>query len=414
MGFRENLFCSLLRRDIGSDELALLNQSLRIIVNAQLRQFILLSASDNPISFGSGTSYNDFSPYETVQLFSESIELTGSLISPHGISISCNEIISRNSTVINANGARGADEVTGGSAAKPGSNGGHIHFYVQSGSSDVTQNMSFTAGGGAGGDVLTANKVAGSGGNGGTIIRIFQSRYSGLLGFAYHFLSLYEGDQTVMDSIVHRNDPAYLSAIQLLTTASKTKVVEAKLIERIDALRTLLLDIDHGISFKVVDLVIKVRFIRNSLTEIADQQKDEFSVSAHSKGGYGGSGNGVGATGANGKNGTVTYYFMATYDTEITKSPFAFAHPEQCAMLLERGRIFYYMGSPELFTRAETTFQRLVDRLSFLPTEAYTQSELDALQSIKTNASNMLVQLASGMVRILLLILIFFADSKFN
>ena len=400
----QDLCSSLLGRSIRSDELALLNQSLRIKANSQSGHFILLSASDNPIFLGNGTTYNDFSPYRDVQLFSESIEFKGDLLSPHGISISCNHITSTKAASINASGANGTDQIIGVAGAQPGDNGGHINFYVQSGSSQISQNVSFTASGGAGGDVHEAGAVGGNGGNGGTIIRIFQSYYSGLLELARHFLSVYEGTEEDMNIPVRKNDPTYLSAARLLAAASKTKVTETKLIERIGALSTLLSDIEKGIPSKVVDLVIKVRFIRNSLQEITDQQKDRFSISAHSRGGYGGSGNGIGKTGANGKDGTVTDYFMGTYNRDIKKSPFAYAHPEQCAMLLEQAKILYYMGSPELCTRAETTLQRLVDRLGFLRNEVYTESDLSTLKSIKTNASNMLIQLASGMVRILYLV----------
>ncbi|KAG6856632.1 hypothetical protein H0H87_002382, partial [Tephrocybe sp. NHM501043] len=84
--------------------------------------------------------------------------------------------------------------------------------------------------------------------------------------------------------------------------------------------------------------------------------------------GYGGSGKGVqGVTGTKGKDGSDTCLFLATYSTDPGKIPFAFTHPEQCSMLLDRARIFYYMGPPTLIVKAEAILRRLVLRLGSLP-----------------------------------------------
>jgi len=92
----------------------------------ELGSFLLLSGSDDPIPFGKGTPYEDFSSFSDVQIFSESIAFTGDLLSQHGIVISCKE-----SQNINTTSVAGADEVNDVTVAQPGGNGGFINFYVQ-------------------------------------------------------------------------------------------------------------------------------------------------------------------------------------------------------------------------------------------------------------------------------------------
>jgi hypothetical protein len=87
-------------------------------------------------------------------------------------------------------------------------------------------------------------------------------------------------------------------------------------------------------------------------------------------------------------------------------------------MLLDRAKVFYYMGSPLLRIQAEVILQRLLYRLSFLPVDstdplskAYTESSimpsksLSKLETIKTDAVRWLTQLATGVVQILYVIL---------
>ncbi|KAF9565091.1 hypothetical protein CPC08DRAFT_213736 [Agrocybe pediades] len=397
----EDLYRSLLGRDIKSDsELALLNQSLRITANVETGHFKLLSVFDSPISLGNKSTYDDFSAYQNVQILSESITFTGDLLSPKGILISCNDILS-SKAVVNTTGTNGADQVIGGSAAKPGDNGGPIKFYIQNGTVAVSNNLSFVAEGGTGGGVTVANSQGGAGGNGGIITRIFQSCYTNLVGFAYQFLD----ENNVPDDIlqftsVRRNDPSYILALQLLKHTSNYPIDEGNISSRVDGLRQLLIDIDNGVAATVYDLVVKVRLIRNAVEAVVTQQKDAFSVSAYYKGGYGGAGNGIGTNGPSGQPGSDVYYVFSKYDPGAQgRTAFAYANPEQCAMLLERGKIFYYMGSPVLLGRAANIFQRLVDRLCFLSVDLsgiYEADEAAKLQSIRTDAANMLIQLSSG------------------
>lgn len=379
------------------------DQSQRIIASKELGYFHFLSVSDDPVYLGKDSLYDDFSPYTVVQIVSESVAFIGNLSSPHGISISCNNITASKPTLIDASGAVGADQQIGGADAKPGGNGGSINFYVQSGSEDVSKNLSFVTKGGKGGDVVVAGSTGGKGGDGGSIVRIFQSRYSTLLGTIYNFLG--RKDAQDLKVPVNKRDPIYLAAFQVLTTALTEIITEKEIIDAIKALRDVLSDIDKTIPHKVDDLVKMVSFLRNPVEDVIDKQKDDFKSNATYTGGYGGSGKHVQAiTGAKGKGGSDTSIFLATYNPDISKTTFAFAHPEQCSMLLERARVFYYMGSPALLVISELVLQRIVKRLSFLPTDSqaqsnpYTKSDLLKLQSIKTEAANLLMQLATSVV----------------
>ncbi|KAM6497685.1 hypothetical protein JOM56_005633 [Amanita muscaria] len=383
-----------------------LDQSLRIVANVYTGTFLLLSVSDDPIAFGRGSIYNDFSAYSNVRIYSEYIAFTGDLLSPRGISFSCNDITIAGPVKINTTGAPGDDQVIGQSGATDGDNGGLINFYVQSGSDDVSKHLSFVANGGKGGDAVVKNDQAGDGGNGGHCVRIFQSRYSALLGSVYEFLNRKDASKDSFASPVRKADPIYLSAFRTLTTALKSMVTEEKVKEHIQALRELLSGIAEGTPCEVQDLVINVRFVRNSLEDLADDQEGDFGAAASYKGGYGGSGKGVPAiTGKEGVYGSDAPLFLSSYKPDISTT-FVFAHPEQCAMLLDRAKIFYYMGSPELRLQAEILFQRLVHRLSFLPTDPLSQvntessimssNDLSELKSLKTEAANWLIQLATG------------------
>ncbi|KAG6819310.1 hypothetical protein H0H93_013136 [Arthromyces matolae] len=373
------------------------DQSQRIVVSKELGYFHFLSVSDEPVYLGKDSAYDDFSAYTVVQIVSESLTFTGDLLSPHGISISCNNITASKQTLIDTSGAAGADQQIGGADAKPGANGGSINFYVQNGSEDVSKRVLFVAKGGKGGDVVVKGSTGGNGGDGGSITRIFQSRYSALLGSIYEFLA--RKDAQDLKVPVHKGDPIHLAASQLLTVALMAIATEKDITDSITALREVVSDISKSLPRKVDDLVKMVSFLRNPVEDVTDKQNDDFKTTTLYPGGYGGSGKGVpGITGANGKIGSETSLFLTTYNSDISKTTFAFAHPEQCSMLLDRAKVFYYMGSPELLVKSELVLQRIVQRLSFLPQseKAYTKSDLSKLQSVKTEAANLLMQLATG------------------
>ncbi|KAG6826788.1 hypothetical protein H0H92_014396 [Tricholoma furcatifolium] len=371
------------------------DQSQRIVVSKELGYFHFLSVSDDPVYLGKDSQYDDFSPYTLVQIVSESISFTGNLLSPHGISISCNNLIASKPTLIDTSGAVGADQQIGGANAKPGGNGGPINFYVQNGSEDVSKRLLFVAKGGKGGDVVVKGSTGGNGGDGGSIIRLFQSRYSAMLGGIYDFLARKDAQDLTLP--VHKDDPIYLAASQLLLVVLAAVATEKDIIDTIAAFREVISDIGKHLPRKVDDLVKTASFLRNAIEDVTDKQHDDFKTNTTYTGGYGGSGKGVqGITGANGKAGSDTSLFLTTYNPDISKTTFAFAHPEQCSMLLERARVFYYMGSSELLVKTELVLQRIVERLSFLPQKVYTPSDLSKIQSIKTAASNLLVQLATG------------------
>jgi len=382
------------------------DQALRIVINKVSGSFLLLSVSDDPIYFGKGSQYEDFSSFSDVQIFSESIAFAGDLVSQPGVSISCNQVAINVPIDINATGAPGADQVIGVSEAQTGGNGGLINFYVQSGSVEVSKYLSFVADGGRGGDVVVEGARGGDGGNGGLSVRIFQSLYSILLGSIYAFLDRKDASEENFESPVDKNDPICLSAYQLLSVAAAVITQDQEgAFERVEALRKQLADIESGIAYKVWDLVLTVRFVRNSVEDLVDKQKDGFGVAASVAGGYPGSGKDVqGVTGLKGKDGSDTYLFLSTYNSDISKTTFVFAHPEQCTMLLDRAKIFYYMGSPQLRLLAGNLFQRLVNRLNFLPADpsptesAIKSADSSKLESIKTEAANWLIQLKTSVV----------------
>jgi hypothetical protein len=64
-------------------------------------------------------------------------------------------------------------------------------------------------------------------------------------------------------------------------------------------------------------------------------------------------------------------------------------------MLLDRAKVYYYLGSPQLHVQAGILFQRRVDRLNFISTSS---NSLPKFESIKTEAGNWLTQLATGVV----------------
>jgi hypothetical protein len=391
--------------DIPQDVKLPLDQSERIIINQRTNSYLFLSVADDPIRFGS-PPYDNFSSYSDVQIFAESISLTGDVLSEHGITFSCNDIIVTSPTRITTTGANGADQVMGGSDAERGAHGGAINFYVQSGTTNVSKHLTFVTNGGKGGDAVVMGARAGDGGDGGGSIRIFQSCYSVLLGSIYSFLNLEDAGEGNFGSPVRRKDPIYVAASQLLTVALKAGVTEEKVAEHVRAFRALLDDIAKGKACLVKDLVVNVRFIRNTLEDLQDEQNDDFRVNVSFKGGYPGTGKGVPAvTGEYGKDGSDSSLYLSTYDQTTslrrTARTFEYAHPEQCNMLLVRAKVYYYMDSPQLRLQAEALFQRLVNRLNFIPanqSSVMSSDSLSKLRSIKTEASNWLAQLATGKV----------------
>ena len=157
---------------------------------------------------------------------------------------------------------------------------------------------------------------------------------------------------------------------------------------------------------------------------IDDQKVHSFVASAEHTGGFPGAGKGVvGKPGSYGKPGKDHHLIIPQHDTSynlvddalsIRKAPFAFAHPEQCTMLLTRAKTFYSMGSPILHQQAAQMFRRIIDRLSFLPLKeddplhkAYANSfimpnnALEILQSVRTEAETLLAQLLTDSVSLL-------------
>ncbi|KAF8817289.1 hypothetical protein BYT27DRAFT_7237498 [Phlegmacium glaucopus] len=388
------------------------DQSLRKITSKTANSFLLLSVSDAPIRIGKGSDYDNFSLYSKVHIFSESIAFTGDLLSQEGISIFCNDITSVSPAKINTTGKDGEDQKPT-EPAKNGALGGPLNFYIQNGSTAASKSISFVAKGGAGGDNTTAEDAqAGNGGDGGHVVRIFQSNCSALRDSIYVFLARKDidpKDPKHYESPVVKGDPIYYAASNLLPTAIALIAVEEIVKDLIKDLQKRLSDIDNGTTVTIHELVVTIRILLDDLEDkVVSKQEDNFKVSVEFGGGDPGSGK-RGKTGKGGGSGSDIYWFQGRYDETIRKTTLAFAHPEQCTMLLERAKIFYYMGSPVLRAQAADLLQRIVHRLSFLPLKsndplykAYTVSDImpsDSLaqfDSIKTDAANLYTQLITG------------------
>ena len=405
-----------------NDEILLPPDQSQHIVNRESGLFLLLSVSETPIHFGQGSIYPDFSTHSNVYIFSESIALGGELLSQQGISISCNDITTA-STKIVTTGKNGDKQIAGVSQATNGAKGGPINFYIQDGSSEASKSILLVATGGTGGDATVVVDHAGNGGEGGDLVRIVQSNSSYLTGSIMEFLAREDVDpQRHGSKIVEEGDPVYLSAYSLLLIALKVTATEEEAEELIKPLDTQLSKIREGIPHTVEDLVLCIQQLRYDLLNgFVKQQRRNFKAGADYKGGYPGSGRGI--TGEHGKRGSDAYLFQHTYSSDpksadnvaIRKTTFAFAHPEQCAMLLDRAKVLYYMGADQPSGKAGDLFQRIIRRLSFLPLtptdplyKAYADLERDGvcpagtlsiLESIKKEAETWMSQLTTGVVR---------------
>ena len=391
-----------------------LDQSRRVATPVADNSYLLLSVSDAPLLVGNGSENYDFSKYTKVNIFSESIAFTGDLLSQHGISLFCNDITAVSPVKINTTGEDGEDQ-TPTELAKNGAQGGPINFYIQNGSSAASKFVSFVAKGGAGGDNTLDNSQAGSGGDGGHVVRIFQSNCSALAHVISIFLARKDTDLNRPAYIVVEGDPVYSAASNILSMATITLSAVEEITDFIKDLQKHLSDIDDGTNtITNHELVSTIKVLLSDLVEnIISKQMDNFRVSVEYDGGEPGSGM-DGKTGRSGRKGSDVSSFQWTYD-EICNARLAFAHPEQCTMLLDRAKIFYYMGSPSLRKKAAILFRRIVQKLYFLQVplksndplyKAYTESDimtsdsLTQLNSIKTDAANLYTQLISGVVRI--------------
>lgn len=388
------------------------DQSLRISISKAENSFLLLSVSDDPILFGKGSQYDDFSNYSNVHIFSENIAFTGDLSAQQGISLFCNDITSVSNASVISTGADGEDQKPTVPATS-GAQGGPINFYIQSGSSNASA-VWFVSTGGDGGDATVEDAQAGNAGDGGHLIRIFQSNCSDLLDSIYNFTTRKDVDPKYYQSSVSKGDPRYRSASDILIVATGLIAAEETVEARIKPLQDQLSTIDKGTPVVTIgDLVTTINWLRNNVTnDVVTKQQDNFTVSVKFGPGEPGAGKGVRAkTGQEGKSGSDTYSFLEKYDSTIRTTTLAFAHPEQCNMLLERAKIFYYMGSHVLQAQAADLFQRIVHRLSFLPLQptdplykAYTDSpimpsdSLSQLDFIKMNTMTWLTQLMHGAV----------------
>ncbi|KAF8573551.1 hypothetical protein K439DRAFT_956966 [Ramaria rubella] len=163
----------------------------------------------------------------------------------------------------------------------------------------------------------------------------------------------------------------------------------------------------------VLDLIHAVDKAMDELDRLISVQRSNLTIfPEHVRGGYGGRGISVYVSGGKpGTQGQGSQIFPNTWSPkDFVQAQIPFAHPVQCAMLLEKANIFFYINSSKLKDHATRLYQRLIDRLSFLPLKptdplykAYQESlimprtSLDDLKRIAEMASAQLLTLQSGL-----------------
>lgn len=420
-------FCTMLSdnsSDTGSDtgDVTLPpDQSLRI--STLQDTFVILSVSDSGLLVGEDTPYEDFTSFESgAYIFAEGIAFTSSVQSPNGLTIVADSITSSLDVNLSSAGLSGEDQSNPTVPAESGQPAGSLNFYLQRGTDENAQHLSFVASGGNGGRTIVAGAQGGNGGDGGSVVRVFQSLYSTPFKAFAAFLTRSDvsSSNASLDGPVLPTDSPFLAALDL--SAYPTDDMALSVVTAMQNLRDMLKAIGSGESHTLRQLVVSAKGVRNALVVGTESQGvHSFLPAVDCAGGYPGAGKDVqGKDGSWGKPGTDYPLLLPQHDAlynpgddpaSLKKVPFAFAHPDQCAMLLTRAETFYYMGSPILMQGAADMFRRIIDRLSFLPLEkddplykAYTSSfimpngALDTLQSIRTEATNQLTHLLSGVV----------------
>ncbi|KAH7097575.1 hypothetical protein BKA62DRAFT_833180 [Auriculariales sp. MPI-PUGE-AT-0066] len=373
----------------------------------------ILSVADEPLKLGLGTVYSDFSPYsQGTYIFSESIGLVGDVRAPYGIHLATNTVLSSSKVTLNTSGSKGNDQAAG-VPAQHGTAAGPIDLYVQNGSDECSAHLRAAAQGGSGGKATEEDGLGGDGGPGGNVFRFFQSYYAGLGDQLDKFISDPDVSTPVVDAPIQQTDRVYRLAQDLWSTTIALPIAPTESTALVKPLADKITDIDNKKEVRAHDILVAAKKVRYQLGQRADtQEHHSFASAADCSGGAPGAGKGVrGRTGKYGPLGSQNRLFLSRLNVEaVRKTTWAFAHPEQCAMLLERAETYYYMGSPKLRAQAQHMFQRILNRLSFLPLAptdplavAYSQSAfmgrdaLDTLERILKAANNQLTHIHSGM-----------------
>ncbi|KAK0703601.1 hypothetical protein B0T26DRAFT_757133 [Lasiosphaeria miniovina] len=391
------------------------DQSLRIQTLNQRR--VLLSVAERGITIGDGTPDRDFSSFTNgVHFFAENVAVTSDISAPYGITISAWELAcSDGGAVLKATGLDGQED--GDAQHRDGGPGGPMALYIQNLDDSTSTRLTLEAHGGAGGNVTSASGTVGDGGHGGSIPSVLQPTYVRVLAFVDDYFNrneFHSDDETQYGNEVAANSSLYNGAKAVLSTGQSLSATDDVIKSIFGQLSDEITKIDNQEKRTVRDVKLAIAKARRVMKQlIATQQSQLAPTVGDIRGGYPGVGVGVAVSGGKqGANGQHSQVFLQTWSpTDLAGTGMAFAHPVQCAMLLTRANLFFYINSPKLRSHARRLYQRLIDRLSFLPLQpsdtlrtAYDQSPImpstsvDDLQNIATEAANQLVHLNSGLV----------------
>ncbi|KAJ7724702.1 hypothetical protein B0H14DRAFT_3003611 [Mycena olivaceomarginata] len=365
------------------------HQSLRVYTRNQC--LVVLSVAEAGLTIGDETPYPTFDAPDFclgAYLFSQKLTIKSDIRAPFGLTISTSNLSVPAPTgtewCLDATGAEG--KKNGTPDTRHGKPGSALGLYIHDLEDAAALALSLRARGGQGGDTDSQDGVAGNGGQGGSIISILRSTYFPLVEFAEKYRARAEFHPA--DTMSKRVSPSQNTISNIFSRLS-----------------TSLAQIREGTKPRTA-LKVKLALV-DGITEIENLIRDQFFQLApkldNYRGGYGGRGINVDE-----KIGREEQTFIGDLKTqssvELRKQRLPFAHPEHCAMLLERADVFFYMNSPLMRSHAQRLYQHLIDLLSFLPLEhddslyrAYVENLTD-LARIRTSASMQLVALASGEV----------------
>ena len=399
--------------------MASLPQDQLLRIDTRNQRLIVLSVAEKGLQIGDGMPYGNFSNSDMingVHFFTENVAVTTSVSAAYGLTLSTwGMVCSETGTTLRTTGQRGKDD--GESTTRDGQPGGVLSLYIQDLDDATAKTLNLVAQGGQGGDTYSSSGTVGNGGDGGSIISVLQPTYSRVLAYVQEYFDRNEfhpddhgkyRNQVVVGDSLYTQARAVGTVIKYLSATDDTiNSIYGQLsveIKKIDASeRRTVLDIKRAVSSAI-----------HKMKDLISSQKFQLAPTVGNvRGGYPGRGVDVSSSaGRQGAKGRENQLFLThRFTTEIAKSQRPFAHPVQCAMLLDRANVFFYINSPLLRSHARGLYQRLIDRLSFLPLQsddpllrAYQQSSimpstsLNDLAGIMAKATDQLVHLNAGQV----------------
>ncbi|KAH0832337.1 hypothetical protein J3R83DRAFT_13353 [Lanmaoa asiatica] len=394
------------------------DQSLRIYKRDQ--RLVILSVAEDGIRVGKDTDYPTFSDtafINGVYIFTENLTAISTVKAPYGLTVATSNLIGYEGAVLDASGIPGDIGTGAHPDGYPGGTGGSLGLYVQDLDDDAASTFTLLARGGDGGDIYDPAAKVGDGGDGGVITSVLQPTYLRVLSFIQEYLARPEfspAGRRRDHTPVTVSDPLY-NATQAVLVMGQNLNVSPDIIKKIFA--ELFNDVERIEKGEICTVAnLRLAAMDAALTLSSQISRQLILVAPEddrTRGGYAGSGIGVVVPpGKHGADGEEYQTFLRTSTVDLPNAPLPFAHPEQCAMLLERANLFFYMNSPKLRARAQTLYQRLRERLGFLPLkssgplyqayEDYQKSgilpstSLVDLANIRESASTQLIRLNSG------------------